>query len=337
MENFNNYYTASLPDRWSGRNDGEGTEHRRIHQVIEMLDLDSLSQFHETGKAFALLSFASDEGVRRNKGRLGAKEGAEAIVKAMASLSVLEGSNFRLFDAGTFSCENQELEASQKALGLAVSKLLSHNYFPVILGGGHEVSFGHFTGFQHYLEENEPGLNEIGILNFDAHFDLRKPENGVASSGTPFYQAFQEVKTKPYSLIYQVIGLQAFNNTQALFDIAEENGVQFVLQKDFHSGNQTALEKQIERFLAEVDHFMLTIDLDVFSASIAPGVSAPAYRGIFPDHLFSYVYRKLLSSPKLLSLDIAEMNPSFDQDHRTARLAASLVFEAFEAITQRKN
>jgi len=169
-------------------------------------------------------------------------------------------------------------------------------------------------------------------VNFDAHFDLRKPEQDIPTSGTPFYQAFKQVESKAYSLVYQVLGLQPCNNTQALFDTAKELGVQYVLQKDFHASNQAAVEGRIDRFLDEVDYFMLTIDLDVFNAAVAPGVSASAYRGIAADHFFWHIYSKLLRSPKLISMDIAEMNPVFDQDNRTAKLAAALVYEAITAI-----
>jgi formiminoglutamase len=50
--------------------------------------------------------------------------------------------------------------------------------------------------------------------------------------------------------------------------------------------------------------------MDVFNASIAPGVSASAYNGIFADATFMHFYRHILKSEKLVALDVAEVNPS---------------------------
>src|SRR5699024_11918798 len=73
-----------------------------------------------------------------------------------------------------------DLEASQQTPGEAVSKLLSHDNFPVILGGGHETAYGHYLGVRDAYKDNR-----IAVLNIDAHFDLRNEEK---SSGTMFYE-----------------------------------------------------------------------------------------------------------------------------------------------------
>jgi len=76
-----------------------------------------------------------------------------------------------------------------------------------------------------------------------------------------------------------------------------------------------------------VDIVYLTVCLDVFAAAFAPAVSALAYNGILPDKIFQDFFKFILRSPKVKSMDIAELNPSLDIDNRTARLAASLIFD----------
>jgi formiminoglutamase len=65
----------------------------------------------------------------------------------------------------------------------------------------------------------------------------------------------------------------------------------------------------------------------MFLTSIAPGVSASAYNGIFADATFMHFYRHILKNEKLLALDVAEVNPQLDIQDRTARLAACLMNE----------
>ncbi len=327
---FESYYQPSAADRWSGRTDGASSEHLRWHQAVAYLDLRHLTPYQGKKTPIAILSFASDEGVRRNKGRVGAVDGPLVIIQALGSFSYLKNAPYQLFDAGTVSCFNGELEEAQQTLADCIELLLKKGYFPFLLGGGHEIGFGHYCGISQYLKAHLPQhqLNGIGMVNFDAHFDLRKPENDISNSGTPFWQAFEKAKSEPFSLFYQVFGIQPFSNTQVLFDYAHQNGVTYTTAEKFHAENRVAIEDQLEQFLEKVDYFMLTIDLDVFAASAAPGVSAPAFRGISPDYFFLHIYQKLLQSPKLLSVDVAEMNPNYDIDHRTARLAASFVYEA---------
>ena len=82
--------------------------------------------------------------------------------------------------------------------------------------------------------------------------------------------------------------------------------------------------------LKQLDHLYITIDLDVFGAAWAPGVSAVNATGLQPDAYFFRVLHYLFDSGKVRSMDIAEFNPRYDQDQRTAKLAATLAFEYFK-------
>ncbi len=93
---------------WEGRTDlGDGQQGLRWHQLLNILDLTQL--IHKTGapKNIAFLGFCSDEGVRRNKGRLGAQKAPDALRKAMTSLPVhLDQEKIALLDGGNVICPN---------------------------------------------------------------------------------------------------------------------------------------------------------------------------------------------------------------------------------------
>ena len=80
------------------------------------------------------------------------------------------------------------------------------------------------------------------------------------------------------------------------------------------------------------EELCLSIDLDVFSAAYAPGVSAPGIMGIVPDAAFRRLYRGILESERVMGVEIAELCPAFDLDDRTARLGAALIFEIALAL-----
>ncbi|AZB02292.1 formimidoylglutamase [Chryseobacterium joostei] len=302
-----------LQNIWQGRLDGEELLfHRLFQRVKEEHNYDNIS----TGD-FVLHGFAVDEGVRRNKGRQGAKEAPNVIRKNMSNFPVILP-DFKLLDFGNVTCEDGNLENTQNNLAKNVSKVLLKGGKSLVLGGGHEVTYAHYLGVKTAFPEQK-----IGIINIDAHFDNRQPEKGVGpSSGTGFWQIAQD---GPINSLH--IGIQRNSNTLKLFDTAHQYGMKYVLADELFFENLTSIYQRIDELLNNVDFAYLTICMDVFNASIAPGVSASAYNGIFADTAFMHFYRHILKSKKLVALDVAEVNPSFDIQDRTARLAACLVNE----------
>ena len=300
---------------WQGRWDGDEDEFLRIFQKV------TVSTEYQTIDAnnFVLHGFAVDEGVRRNKGRVGAAQAPDIIRKNMSNFPV-KNSSFRLLDFGNVLCENQNLERAQENLAEKVALVLQKKAKSVVLGGGHEVTFAHYSGLK-YAFPNE----KIGIINFDAHFDNREPEPGVgASSGTGFWQIAQEGEI--HSLH---IGIQKNSNTKKLFETAEQFQMQYLLSDEIYFENLSYLKSRMDALFQKVDKIYVTICMDVFNASIAPGVSAAAYNGIFADATFMACFRHILHHNKTIALDVAEVNPQYDIQDRTARLAASLVNEWF--------
>jgi formiminoglutamase len=187
----------------------------------------------------------------------------------------------------------------------------------VVLGGGHETAFASYLGVAGSAAVR--GGKRLGVLNLDAHFDLRdEPE---PSSGTPFLQMARAEEAAGRELNYAVVGISEPYNTPALFSTASRLGVKYLLDEDC-SADATA--QFVAGFLDSVDVLYLTIDLDVLPASVAPGVSAPAAYGV-PLPVISAVCRQVAASGKLLHVDVAELNPKFDIDQRTAKVAARLV------------
>lgn len=309
---------------WSGRTDAEdGPDGRRWHEVVRTIDLmgDALPVLERGTKGCVLLGFACDEGVRRNKGRAGASGGPDAIRSALSGLPDHFAPGASLWDCGDITCEDGDPEGAREELSRLVTTVLDHGYFPLILGGGHEVAWGTFRG----IVNSEKAFGTTGIINLDAHFDLRKlPEDG-ASSGTPFYQMALWHGAHDRAFNYFVAGIQKMSNTRALFTRAAELGAQYITAEEIRNNPGAAIER-LGHFIDRVDHLYLTVCLDVFNAAFAPGVSAPNPLGIQYQDVLRLLHL-VRASEKMIAADIAEMNPLYDIDGRTARLSAALAFE----------
>lgn len=309
------------PAPWTGRNDGDGPEHRRWWQAVSTPggDFDAASAAARENAASAgpaaLLGFCSDEGVRRNKGRVGAVAAPAAIRAALASLA-FHGER-PVQDVGDVVVAGEALEDGQDRAGRVLTQLLDAGHLTLMLGGGHETAFASYLGVAGTAAVANGA--RLGVLNLDAHFDLR--DAPTPSSGTPFLQMARAEAAAGRALNYAVVGISEPNNTKALFLTAHELDVKYLLDEDCTSERAEAF---VAAFLETVDVVYLTIDLDVLPASVAPGVSAPAAYGV-PLAAIAAVCRQVAQSGKLFHADVAELNPEFDVDNRTAKVAARLI------------
>jgi len=323
------YYKITNKDIWQGRvDDPVDRDSFRWHQVVEPVDLsDPNLRVPEKGKTgFCFLGFCSDEGVVRNLGRPGTVKAPDSIRKEMANLPCYFGKDTVLYDAGNIYC-GEDLEEGLEVLSVCIELILSANLFPVVLGGGHEIAFGHYNGLLKHLPDNI----KTGIINLDAHFDLRPYDKGI-SSGCMFLKLADQCKNSQRDFCYYCLGIQRYSNTPSLFRKADSIGAGYIPATDIKDSDISKVFAGINNFISGKDHIYLTICADVFSSAYAPGVSAPQPFGLHPEIVLKLI-KHIISSGKVISCDIAEVSPRFDEDNRTSKLAAVTIFAIINTAT----
>ncbi|WP_201591739.1 formimidoylglutamase [Psychrobacter fozii] len=322
-------HTPADMTQWTGR--AEPFETARARYWYQ------LAQPYEA-QHIGLVGFACDQGVRRNQGRIGARAAPPLIRRAFATLPVIADLQQRfdgqlltlLGDAGDIHCHDEDdvaestLEQAQIKYADAVSTIVKQGGLPIGLGGGHAIAYGSFLGLWQVLENTSEAnaTPTIGIINFDAHLDIRQSD--VATSGTPFRQIAEHLDVHGQPFHYCCIGVSRFSNTAALFDRAEQLGVQVISDEDCHYQPWDTLAERVKSFVDQVDIIYLTIDMDCLPASVVPGVSAPAAFGIELGFVERMV-KTIMASGKVKMVDIAEINPTFDVDGRSCKVAARLL------------
>lgn len=307
----NNNIWDSIPSKTS-------LERQYWYQVVQSLDV----QIDETPQSekhnIGILGFACDAGVRRNNGRVGAEAGPSAIRERLAHLAYHINPSKQVYDYGDVYCSGDQLEEAQETLSEVVATIAQDGVSPILLGGGHEIAFGHYRGLHKAFPDKT-----IGILNFDAHLDLRNP-SPQGNSGTPFHQIHDLLRAEGKTFHYMPIGIQRYSNAPFLFDKADEIGTDIIFLEDISAYANVGVEEKILNFIQKTDYIYITIDLDGISSAYCPGVSAPSPLGLKPDWLY-YILEVIFNSGKVLSCDLAEMNPQYDVDKRTAKFASELV------------
>lgn len=276
----------------------------------------------------ALVGFPSDEGVRRNGGRPGAAGGPEAIRRELYGLTpepreparepmvaLLE----RTRDLGDVPVSGA-VEEDQERLADALARLLERHVVPVVLGGGHETAYGHFLAYV----RADLGVE---IVNWDAHPDVRPVVEVGAHSGSPFRQALEHPSGACRGLA--VAGLQPDSVSGEHLEYLWERGAEVVFRED---ADRSAARELLRRRSGPT---MVSFDLDAVDRAHAPGVSAPATRGLEPG---TWLAAAELSGRRsaVSSADVVELNPRFDRDGQTAALAASTVWHFLRGLALRE-
>ena len=174
----------------------------------------------------------------------------------------------------------------------------------IILGGEHLLTYGTYMSFP----------KETGYVVFDAHYDLRDEYADIKLSHAAYLRRIVE-KRGSENIIH--VGARAFVKEELQF--LKEHNIKTITDKQIRDGEGSRLlNKATENF----DSIYTSIDLDVLDPAFAPGIGNPEAVGITSRELYDMIIS--LKDRNIVSADIVELNPSFDNGS-TASLAAKMV------------
>lgn len=281
-----------------------------------------------------LLGVPFDEGVVLNGGRAGAAKGPSAFRTALVRFGAtfdsgreIDFNHLTLADAGDLQTVPGDPAATHERLAEAVAAILANRAVPLVIGGGNDATFGSVKGLSQTAQS-------IGGVNVDAHLDLREVVDGVCHSGTPYRRIIEELGM-PGSRLAEM-GLHSAVNSRAHLAYARENSVAcWSLGRLRETGPAAAMRGELARLAGQAESLFVSIDLDVFAAATAPGVSATGTEGLTADEGRAMAHTAGLQ-PSVRLLEIMELCPRHDIDNRTARLAVLLVHAFLAGLAGRK-
>jgi len=175
----------------------------------------------------------------------------------------------------------------------------------VVIGGDNAITVGVVRG-----------MHADALLTFDAHHDCRDPAGGV-TNGTPVRQL---VDARDVWRVAQ-IGIQPFSNGSEPRRYAEEHAITIIEAAAVHrEGIDHALERAMVA-MTGAERIVVDLDLDVLDRAHAPGAPASMPGGLLPTMVFEAMQR-LGADPRVVALDLTELDPMRDVNEVTARTAA---------------
>lgn len=254
--------------------------------------------------------------------RPGARFGPAALRRALATFAIDDGNGEvgRLRDLGDLSLPTMNGQEAHARIEEAARDHFRSAGIGVFIGGDHGCTGSIIRG----LAAARPDIR-LGIVSIDAHLDVREYADAAhLSSGTPFRRALESGIVIGENVA--MIGIRPFANSRTYIEWARDQGVSIFGSEEVARLDPEGVARNALAAVGEVDALYLSVDLDAADSAFAPGVSAIGTGGLTSREMIGLV-RAVASHPQLVGFDIMELAPPYDQDDRTARLAARLLLE----------
>lgn len=262
-----------------------------------------------------ILGCPQDEGVSRNRGRVGAADAPDAIRWQFYRLTTFNIKK-KIFDLGNVQIADT-LEATHETMKAVVSQILKDGKRLIVLGGGNDISYPDGCAMAGVFGPDQ----WIGV-NVDAHLDVRLAEE--RNSGTPYRQLLDEGHLRP-EYFYEV-GYQTHLTSPIYYEYIRSLGVHRISLELLRSRAEADLElkEQIrEKFIGHSTSLntFFGFDLDAVRMADAPGTSTPSPLGLRAGEFIQLVkYAASLANTRII--EFSEVNPRYDTDDRTSKLVA---------------
>jgi formiminoglutamase len=199
--------------------------------------------------------------------------------------------------------------------------------FPITVGGDHSITAPLIKG------RKAANGKRIGIIQFDAHLDVRDLDYGGPSNGTPMRNLVESKTVNGEDIV--TIGIRSFANSRLYRDYAEEKGIHVISAKQVHTRGIDHVLVEAMEHLGKCDEIYVTFDMDVLDQSIVPGVPAIGPQGLTTDQLFSAA-AALGAWSKVAAMDMVCVDPSVDLRDVTSRMSLHVFLHFVSAMVGKR-
>jgi len=216
----------------------------------------------------------------------------------------------KIVDIGDADIIHTDTIKSHKNIEKGVRSILKAGALPVVLGGDHSVNIPCVNAFSN--------SGPIHILQIDAHLDFVDERHGVKyGHGNPMRRAAE----KNYVTGLTQVGIRNVSSTsQEGYEDAK------AMNSDILSVRQTRKigPKNLVGRIPKDSNVYVTIDIDAFCPSIAPGTGTPSHGGFLYYEILE-ILQHLSKQNKVVGIDLVEVAPDYDHSGSTTILAAQIL------------
>ena len=230
----------------------------------------------------------------------------------------------KITDLGDADIVHTDMEQSHNNTEAAVSKILESGAMPIVIGGDHSVTTPILRAFS--------GGEDIHVIHFDAHLDFVDEHHGVREGhGNPIRRASE---MSHITGMTQMGIRNVSSSNRSDFNAARDAGSDIMSVRQVR---ELGVEGVLDR-IPQGKNYYITIDIDGFDPSIAPGTGTPSHGG-FQYYEVVEIIQALAqrSRGNIVGMDLVEVAPAYDPTDSTAILAAQLLMNSIGFIFHARN
>ncbi len=229
----------------------------------------------------------------------------------------------RMVDVGDADIVHTDMHKSHENTYHAVSKILQAGAIPVCLGGDHSVHAPIIQAFENH--------GPIHILHFDAHLDFVDERHGVRyGHGNPLRRASEMDHIEGMTQM-GIRNVSSSNSDD--YNAARRAGSDILSVRDVR---RLGVEGVVDRIPTDKNYY-ITIDIDGFDPSIAPGTGTPSHGGFLYYEVLEIIQAVAIRSRgNIIGIDLVEVAPAYDPAGVTSILAAQLLLNSIGFIFHAK-
>jgi agmatinase len=237
-------------------------------------------------------------------------------------ITYLPADRCRIVDIGDADIIHTDQEGSLKNIEFGVRKILEAGALPVVLGGDHSINIGCMNAFA--------GRGPIHVIHIDAHLDFVDERHGVRlGHGSPLRRAAEHENVTGMTQL----GIRNVSSTNREgYADARRMGSDILSVRQVR---QLGTEAVLARIPTGIDYYV-TIDIDGFDPSIAPGTGTPSHGGFLYYEVLELL-DGLARRGGIVGVDLVEVAPDYDHSGTTAILAAQLLLNFIGRILHHRN
>lgn len=228
----------------------------------------------------------------------------------------------KIVDCGDADILHGDIEFSFQGIETAVRKILKKGAIPAIMGGDHSITIPVGRALS-CLD------SEICVIHFDAHLDWTDHVGPQRyGNGSPMRRLSEMNHIGPMIQI----GLRGLGSSKKSdFEDAMAYGSILVPAKDVHKiGPQGVLKK-----IPKAKKYFISLDIDGYDISIAPGVGSPSPGGLYYDEV-AEMLEGICRMGEIVGFDLVEVAPQYDPAGITARVAAMTMLNLMGQIMKNR-
>lgn len=284
----------------------------------EMVVSGSLEDLLAAPPTVVIFGVPDDRGIVNEGGRAGAAEGPREIRRFLYRLTpgdVGHGVSISAMDIGDLAIADTLEETHDRCRAVMRWLFANTSCRALALGGGHDIAFPHMAAL---VESSDV---PVGVVNVDAHFDVRQSRAEIGS-GSPFRRLLdlQDPRFRGHNFVEY--GIQCQVSACAHREFLEAAGATIVRLEDCALGR---FEESLALLEVRTKRIGLSFDMDSVQMCEAMGVSAPSVTGLDAEAAIELV-QVAAQRKSVRTLGIYETSPPLDNG-TAVRLAARLAYE----------